>query len=101
MMALLRSLRRQPPHSAHLHTTPQEAAQALADGACMYAAVSTCSGRPVPVGLEGDEDMDVVLCCRAHYGRLRQLDERKLNQLRDHLRDGFVQRVLEREQPVG
>jgi len=74
----------------HQNPTPQQAAHALADGACLYAPVSTCSGRPVPVGLQDNDDMEVVLCCRAHYGRLRQLDERKRNQLRNHLRDGFV-----------
>ncbi len=55
----------------------------------MYAAVSKCSGPLRSVGLRHAEDVDVVLACKAHVGRLRTLDERSAIELRRVLREAF------------
>ena len=79
------------------HLTGEQAAEALAQGRCMYAALSTCSGGPASVGLADNEDNDAVLVCKAHFGRLRQLEGRELERLRAELHSVFIsRRVLER-----
>lgn len=75
------------------HPTAEQAAEALAQASCMYAALSACSGSAASVGLADDDDPDAVLVCKAHYGRLRQLDERDREQLRRHLRQTFMREV--------
>lgn len=72
------------------HPTPQQAFDALAQARCMYAPISNCSGPPAPVGLNGDWDESDVLACKAHYGRLRKMDDRTLRQLERHLLKAFA-----------
>lgn len=84
---MLRWFRRKPVPG---HPTPPQAAEALAEGQCLYALVSTCSKRGAnPVGLRHREDMTVVLCCGGHYARLRQLPDKQLDLLERRLRDEF------------
>jgi len=68
--------------------TPAQAAANLQAGQCMYASTGPCSGPPHPVGLRDKQDSDVVLCCRAHTGRLGKLRRRPqdLGTLHSHLR---------------
>jgi hypothetical protein len=74
------------------HPTPQQAFAALSDGRCLYEPTgSACSGGMRPVGLRDADDNSVILVCRAHYGRLRQLHGRELDQLEVYLVAGFHQ----------
>jgi hypothetical protein len=43
------------------HPTPQQAYDALSEGFCMYARVSTCSGEPFAAGLRDDWDVERAL----------------------------------------
>lgn len=52
---------------------------------------SACSSGLRPAGLRDADDISVALVCRAHYGRLRQLHGRELDQLERHLVAGFHQ----------
>jgi hypothetical protein len=61
--------------------TPQEAFDALSQGFCMYAPISSCSDGLIHAGLRNDDDVNDVLVCRAHYGRLRKLKEPDLRDL--------------------
>jgi hypothetical protein len=72
------------------HPTPAQAVEALSQGACLYAPISSCSGDPSPVGLRDNEDEGAVLVCKAHFGRLRKLDRRSLDKLERHLVDAFA-----------
>jgi hypothetical protein len=71
------------------HPTPQQAYEALSGAFCMYAPVSKCSGPPRAVGLRHDLDDSDVLVCGAHFGRLRKLDERSLDELEHSLKRAF------------
>jgi hypothetical protein len=63
------------------HPTPEQAIDALRQGLCMYALRSKCSGPPMSVGLRDSDDANAILCCKAHYGRLRKLNSRSLSNL--------------------
>lgn len=76
------------------HPTPPQALAALEEAHCLYAPVSVCSGPVASVGLRDDEDLNVVLACKAHYGRLRKLDARSLAQLERVLVEAFAYRRL-------
>ncbi len=80
---------RRAPRRAQKHPTPDQAYDALSEGLCMYAPVSKCSGRPKAVGLRHNLDDSEVLVCNAHYGRLRKLDERRLDELEYYLKRAF------------
>jgi len=67
--------------SRQSHPTPEQALDALRQGLCMYALGSKCSGSPMSVGLRDPDDVNAVLCCKAHYGRLRKIDSRSLSNL--------------------
>jgi hypothetical protein len=67
--------------SRQSHPTPEEALDALRQGLCMYALRSKCSGPPMSVGLRDSDDVNAILCCQAHVGRLRKLDRRALSEL--------------------
>ena len=72
------------------HPTPQAAYAALSEGMCLYASVNACSGRPLrQVGLRDNDDNNVVLCCHAHYGRLRRMKPRDLDRLERDLLHAF------------
>ena len=85
MLGWLRRRRRRPQHP-----TPQQAFDALSQALCMYSPISNCSGPALPVGLNGDWDESDIPVCKAHYGRLRQIDERALRNLERHLRKAFA-----------
>jgi hypothetical protein len=72
------------------HPTPAQAVEALSQGCCLYASLGPCSGDPSPVGLRDNDDEGAVLVCKAHYGRLRKLDERSLDKLERHLVEAFA-----------
>ena len=72
------------------HPTPDAAYLALAEGRCMYANVTACSGPMRSAGLRGNDDNNNVLVCRAHYGRLRKLHPHELNRLERHLVRAFT-----------
>jgi hypothetical protein len=72
------------------HPTPQQAYDALAVGGCLYSPISKCSGPPRITGLAHEWDENDVLVCKAHYGRLRKIDERTLRNLERHLRKAFA-----------
>jgi hypothetical protein len=72
------------------HPTPQQAFEALSAGRCLYEPTgSACSGGVRSTGLRDADDISAVLVCRAHYGRLRQLHGRELDQLERYLVAGF------------
>lgn len=73
------------------HPTPAEAFAALSERDCLYSPVSACSGGTRSAGLRDANDDNVVLVCRAHFGRLRQLTDRELAQLEQHLVVRFYQ----------
>lgn len=56
----------------------------------MFSPATRCSGPPAPFGLRDDDDVDEVLICKAHYGRLRRLDERTLETYGRHLARAFA-----------
>jgi hypothetical protein len=78
------------------HPSLAEAAEALADGRCLYSPVSTCSSDPNAVGLRHREDVRVVLACKAHVGRLRKLPARDLDRLEAELRRAFAHKLVQR-----
>jgi hypothetical protein len=81
------------------HPTPQQAFAALSEGRCLYSAISACSRRPPrPVGFGGEKDESAVLVCGGHYGRLRQLDPRRADELERYLSRAFRVRRAEQEQ---
>jgi len=67
------------------HPTREQAYDALAQGSCLYAPVSSCSSAPASVGLRHAGDGDRVLACKAHVGRLRRLRTRELEALAEYL----------------
>jgi hypothetical protein len=71
------------------HPTPQQAYAALSEAACLYAGISNCSGSPARVGLRGEDDGNDVLVCKAHYGRLRKMNDRELKRLERDLVRAF------------
>ena len=91
-MSPLRRLIHRFPRRLGKHPTGEQAADALAQSHCLYSPLSTCSGGIGSVGLADNEDADAVLVCRAHFGRLRSLDRRQLEQLRHHLHVHFAPR---------
>ncbi len=52
-----------------------------------------CSGRPKAVGLRDDLDDSDVLVCKAHYGRLRKLDERSADELERYVKRAFGREI--------
>jgi hypothetical protein len=58
---------------------------------------SGTKGPPLPVGLGGEKDGSAVLVCKAHYGRLRQLEQRDSVKLERYLRRAFGQPFFESE----
>ncbi len=72
------------------HPTPEQALAALEEGRCLYALLSKCSSAPKAVGLHHDLDGDDVLVCKAHYGRLRQLEPREAEKLERYLKRAFT-----------
>jgi hypothetical protein len=60
----------------------------------MYSGISGCSGAAGAVGLRREDDKNDVLCCRAHYGRLRRLKEHELRQLEKTLVPAFAPRAF-------
>jgi HK97 family phage major capsid protein len=79
------------------HPTSEQALEALKEGRCLYAPVSTCSGAATIVGLRDDDDGSGVLVCKAHYGRLRTLGSRELDKLERFLIAGFGHQLAPRE----
>jgi hypothetical protein len=80
-------LRQQKQSRRHPH--PDQARDALENGRCLYSPISTCSGSPGQVGLHDNEDVAVVLVCKAHFGRLRRMPARDLDRLERVLRKAF------------
>ena len=91
---LLERLRRRMRHeqASRQHPTPQQAYDRLAAGLCMYAGLTKCSSAPYKVGLRDWDDENDVLACKAHIGRLRKLDGRRLDELERHLTRAFAGR---------
>jgi hypothetical protein len=50
---------------------------------------ATCSPRLRSVGLRDNDDLDVVLVCSGHYGRLRQMPPDELEELARALHSVF------------
>jgi hypothetical protein len=73
------------------HPTPEQAFEALSEARCMYAPISGCSGPAYPTGLRGEDDMNDVLVCSAHYGRLRRMPEPELDRLERILVRAFAE----------
>lgn len=88
-MRLLRRLRRRW-RSQRGHPTPRQAYDALSVGQCMYAPISVCAGPARIVGLRDEDDVNDVLVCRAHYGRLRTMPRRQLDLLERALVRAFA-----------
>jgi hypothetical protein len=93
---LLRSLRRR----SRRHPTPRQAFDALSQGVCMYAPISTCSGPAFHEGLRGDDDVNDVLVCKAHFGRLRRMPARDLDRLERTLVRAFAEARGQRDRVV-
>jgi hypothetical protein len=74
------------------HPTPEQALVALEAGHCMYSPLSKWTGHPTSTGLRGDEDINSVLVCKAHYGRLRKLEPRAADKLERVLLEAFRSR---------
>ena len=75
------------------HPTPEQAFEALSQGVCMHAAPGrTCSSKPKAVGLRDDFDDSDVLVCKGHFGALRHMDGRRLDELARDLRRAFSER---------
>ena len=75
------------------HPTAQEAFDALSDGRCLYAAPGrNCSSKPRSTGLRDDLDGSNVLVCKGHYGALRNMDARRLDELERDLTRAFAGR---------
>jgi hypothetical protein len=83
-------------NTSRRHPTSAEAAEALAEGRCLYSLVGNCSanGKVKAVGLRDREDIDQVLVCGGHYPRLRQMPDRELEQMRRDLRSVFAANVV-------
>ena len=81
--------RRERRRRSQRHPTPAEAYEALAQAQCMYAAHAVCSGPTSAVGLRGPDDTNDVLVCRAHFGRLRSVRKRDLDELERYLVRAF------------
>ena len=77
-------------HASRRHPTPAQAYDALSLGACMYAGLTKCSSEPFLVGLRHWDDENDVLACKAHIGRLRELDGRRLDELERDLTRAFA-----------
>ena len=90
MAGLFQHWRPRKPTKRAKHPTPEQALHALSDGRCMYALISPCSGRPSAVGLRDESDINDVLVCKAHYGRLRKLDGYELEKLERVLVEAFL-----------
>jgi hypothetical protein len=55
---------------------------------------SACSGRLGHVGLRNNDDMNTVLVCSAHFGRLRTMEARELARLERILLETFTRPAL-------
>ena len=86
---MLERLRRRKRPRSRKHPTPQQAYEALAEGFCLYAPISKCSSRPKAVGLRNNLDVNDVLVCKAHFGALRRMGERNLDELERSLKKAF------------
>ena len=71
------------------HPTAAQAYDALSQGSCLYAPLSTCSGPPRQTGLRDRDDLTVVLACGAHAGRLRRIKPHDLTKLERNLAKAF------------
>ena len=80
---MIRWLRRR--RGPRRHPTREQAYDALAQGCCLYAPVSSCSSAPASVGLRYPDNDARVLACKAHVGRLRRLRTRELEALAEYL----------------
>ena len=81
-----------------MRPTPEQAFEALSEGRCMFSPANACSGSVALFGIRGDDDGDDLLVCRAHFGRLRRLDESALETYGRHLARAFAaKRNAERE----
>ena len=70
--------------------SPAEAFEALSQGLCLYARPErACSPRVRAVGLRHEFDGSDVLVCSGHYGRLRRLEGRRLDELERVLTEAF------------
>jgi hypothetical protein len=78
------------------HPSGEQAYAALSEGRCLYALVSGCSGPPLAVDFGRDGASD-VLVCKAHVGRLRQLDAQAADELESYLRSAFGKPPLAQE----
>ena len=88
-MRLLDRLPHRRPRSRR-HPTPDQAYEALSLGRCLYQPLSSnCSGPPAQVGLHNNDDITVVLTCKARYGRLRKMPPKVLDRLERVLRKAF------------
>lgn len=76
------------------HPTPMQALEALQEARCLYAPISNCSSKPKAVRLRHDLDTNDVLVCKAHYGALRRLDDRALDELERVLVKAFAGREM-------
>ncbi len=74
------------------HPTTQEAFDALSEGRCLYAAPGrNCSSKPRSTGLRDDLDDSNILVCRGHYGALRNMEARRLDELEQGLIQAFAE----------
>jgi hypothetical protein len=60
-------------------------------GALHVCTDQVCTGPAYPTGLRGEDDENDVLVCRAHFGRLRRMPERELDQLERVLVRAFAE----------
>ncbi len=65
-----------------------QAVASLQQGECMFASTGPCSGPPRPLGLRHPDDVDTILACKGHAGRLSKLRRhpQELDTLHRHLR---------------
>ena len=69
------------------YPTPKQAKQGIAEDRCLYSLLArSFSPRIRHVGLRDKVDPTTVPICSGHYGRLRKLDERRLDKLERALR---------------
>ncbi len=75
------------------HPTAQQAYDAVSQGLCLYAVPGrNCSSRPKAIGLRDDLDDSDVLVCKGHFGALRHMDTRRLDELERALTRAFAER---------
>lgn len=81
MIPRLRRLRRTVPR--------HQAADALRQGACLFACRGDCGPTVCAVGLRGPDDGDLILICSQHMRDLRRLRPYEAERLRRYLRVSF------------